>query len=763
MALTKEQILAELRAARRNVALKGKTLDDLTANGKKTFKDKTGVSIGEALRMEKYDTEEGIDATTGRRLRQFAQGATFGLGDQIAGVGAFLVPGGRGYREAQQESKAGIEEFRREKPLEALALETAGGIATGVGSGFTAGKLGLSAATSGLLKTGAASTGRPVVQAASKLGQGIGKSFTSSQGRKRVIPNTVLGLGEGALYGLDYDSPGTGATIGGVTRGLISATPLGRPIARSIRDRSGDLEKATNIPPTGLLDTAKNTLFNKLNPKLQERVRNVFERRVPRGVDEGDQMAIELARGTGVIRDAGENLGVFTGTTGTGNLLPIVGRGTKHWTETAEDIGQLLQAPLEQRGLIQDIIEDVGQKSYGPLDDLFSSGFRATNNNIDELNRLHTGADKLTVRGVNNTVDGEIGNLRDLISRIEGNETTKGLFTKAKTQLVNNPNATVTIRKIVQGEPTPVQVGKASTLYTGKPGPFKVVKEVKNVAEWTADDILEASKDPAYLAKFLDDLGWNANTGKFTNPGQLPDLRSMQQLRNSLRNKAGDPRTGSGGSEHARMVLDQLEGMMERLYPGLKQADALFSSAKNIDDVVNVAAGRGTKVGLRDAPKEILDDLKNARDPIGGKNPLSSLENLTTWVRSFGADAAQKEALESQFLATHFQKYVMAPLAKGPGLGTKKAAELFDYLNGREGRAYLERFVRNSDPGIRKQQADLIMDNLRLLSMKITNPERRQTIMNALKLATGATLIGGVASQVFGGGGDRIDPERPTF
>ena len=550
-----------------------------------------------------------------------------------------------------------------------------------------------------------------------------------------------------------------GAGIGGAARGLISATPLGRPIARSIRDRSGDLEKATNIPPTGLLDTAKNTLFNKLDPKLQKRVRNVFERRVPRGVDEGDQMAIELARGTGVIRDAGENLGGFTGTTGTGNLLPIVGRGTKHWTETAEDIGQLLQAPLEQRGLIQDIIEDVGQKSYGPLDNLFSSGFRATNNNIDELNRLHTGADKLTVRGVNNTVDGEIGNLRDLISRIEGNETTKGLFTKAKTELVNNPNATVTIRKIVQGEPTPVQVGKASTLHSGKPGPFKVVKEVKNVAEWTADDILEASKDPAYLAKFLDDLGWNANTGKFTNPGQLPDLRSMQQLRNSLRKKV-DPEGGSGGSEHARMVLDQLEGMMERLYPGLKQADALFSSAKNIDDVVNLAAGRGTKVGLRKVPEETLDDLKNARDPIGGNNPLSSLESLTTWVRSFGADAAQKEALESQFLATHFQKYIMGPLAKGPGLGTKKAAQLFDYLNGREGRAYLERFVRDSDPGIRKQQADLIMDNLRLLSMKITNPKRRQTIMNALKLA----LIGGAVSQFWpSGGGDRIDPERPTF
>ena len=62
--------------------------------------------------------------------RAAIQGATFGLGDELRGIGAALVPGGEGYKEAQQRSLGRVEEVRRQRPVASTVAELAGSLPT---------------------------------------------------------------------------------------------------------------------------------------------------------------------------------------------------------------------------------------------------------------------------------------------------------------------------------------------------------------------------------------------------------------------------------------------------------------------------------------------------------------------------------------------------------------------------------------------------------------------------------------------------------
>lgn len=64
--------------------------------------------------------------------RSAAQGLTMEFADELAGVGAALVPGGRGYREARDELRANDARFSREHPRANLAARIGGGLATAV-------------------------------------------------------------------------------------------------------------------------------------------------------------------------------------------------------------------------------------------------------------------------------------------------------------------------------------------------------------------------------------------------------------------------------------------------------------------------------------------------------------------------------------------------------------------------------------------------------------------------------------------------------
>jgi len=73
-------------------------------------------------------------SAVGDFLRMAAQGASFGFADELAGLGAAVTPGGKGYTEARDESRQRVEDLRGLNPGASLASELAGGVAVpGVG------------------------------------------------------------------------------------------------------------------------------------------------------------------------------------------------------------------------------------------------------------------------------------------------------------------------------------------------------------------------------------------------------------------------------------------------------------------------------------------------------------------------------------------------------------------------------------------------------------------------------------------------------
>lgn len=64
-------------------------------------------------------------------LRMMTQGATMGFADELTGVGAAVVPGGKGYAEARDDSRARVNVLREEAPAASILSELGGGILSG--------------------------------------------------------------------------------------------------------------------------------------------------------------------------------------------------------------------------------------------------------------------------------------------------------------------------------------------------------------------------------------------------------------------------------------------------------------------------------------------------------------------------------------------------------------------------------------------------------------------------------------------------------
>lgn len=82
------------------------------------------------------------DAVEGQKLRQFAQGVTFGFGDEIEGLIRSSLPGGPEYDAARDEVRNKLKAYQQANPGEALTMELAGALIpsivmsmTGVGTG----------------------------------------------------------------------------------------------------------------------------------------------------------------------------------------------------------------------------------------------------------------------------------------------------------------------------------------------------------------------------------------------------------------------------------------------------------------------------------------------------------------------------------------------------------------------------------------------------------------------------------------------------
>ncbi len=132
----------------------------------------------------------------GNILNPVLQGATLGFSDEIAGMGAAMIPGGNDYTEGRDESRADTAAFAERNPELSLAAEFAGGFAVpGLGGA------------------------RTVVKGADALRRG---------GRAAAI-----GATEGAAAGAGYSEDGTlqgmaqGALLGGISGPFATAIGSG--------------------------------------------------------------------------------------------------------------------------------------------------------------------------------------------------------------------------------------------------------------------------------------------------------------------------------------------------------------------------------------------------------------------------------------------------------------------------------------------------------------------------------------------------------
>jgi hypothetical protein len=149
-----------------------------------------------------------------------AQGLTFGLADELAGM-----VGGPG---ATQRMREDVAAFRGQNPYAAMGLEVAGAIPTGIGIGAGLGKL---------------------AQLGGRAGQ-AGKFLSAPA----MLPQATIGAAEGATYGAGTgETPGqrlTGGLVGtglGALGGLVSA-----PIAGAITRRFAPGMQAENILRTNI-------------------------------------------------------------------------------------------------------------------------------------------------------------------------------------------------------------------------------------------------------------------------------------------------------------------------------------------------------------------------------------------------------------------------------------------------------------------------------------------------------------------------------
>jgi hypothetical protein len=143
--------------------------------------------------------------------RAAIQGATFGLGDELRGIGAALVPGGEGYKEAQQRSLGRVEEVRRQRPVASTVAELAGSLPTSLA--LTRGASMIAPIGRGLRSTRAL----PRMNLLSKGGPAptLGRAGTMG----------LLGAAEGAVYGAG--SAESGDRLGGAIKGAAIGAPLG--------------------------------------------------------------------------------------------------------------------------------------------------------------------------------------------------------------------------------------------------------------------------------------------------------------------------------------------------------------------------------------------------------------------------------------------------------------------------------------------------------------------------------------------------------
>ncbi|UYQ70963.1 hypothetical protein OF122_12935 [Pelagibacterium flavum] len=191
------------------------------------------VAERDAIKNQIVDSGTHTVGTDSSPLDTFVQGATFGWGDEARGLvqgGIAALQGadfGDTYRRTVDESRALVDQERRQNPVGAFASEVAGAIPTGIAAG---GQL-----------------------------AGRGASLLPRMGW-----GAAVGSGQGAVYGAgaaDEDSRGSGALFGGATGGAVGAAiPAIAQGFRGLFQRTGAV-----MPEIDDLYRARDAAYNRVD------------------------------------------------------------------------------------------------------------------------------------------------------------------------------------------------------------------------------------------------------------------------------------------------------------------------------------------------------------------------------------------------------------------------------------------------------------------------------------------------------------------
>lgn len=214
-----------------------------------------------------------------QRIRAAAQGLTLGLSDEAEAALRSLLPG-QTYESAVQDVRGKLAAYRQDRPLEALAYEVGGGLATGVAGGAralaaTAGRAGMREA----LKAGARAA------TTSAVGQGVISGAASAEGG---VENRLRGaaVGGGLAVALPF--------------AVSRATRL--PGVRQVTEGAGTLYDMARRGAADVMEgTPLQALGRAIEPTDATRVARIARGSLPTGPTAGS-LAEETARARSAVR-----------------------------------------------------------------------------------------------------------------------------------------------------------------------------------------------------------------------------------------------------------------------------------------------------------------------------------------------------------------------------------------------------------------------------------------------------------------------------
>lgn len=642
----------------------GEDKDEVEAWALGWIADRYGTNFGTLGAVRRANLAEGGE---GGKLRGMAQGATFGLADELTGAWKFisaLAPGGRpigeagqAYREGQQRSQAGVERFRREHPVQAALSEVAGGLLV-----------------PGLGTVGLARAGAPVFRGLSsasrvaRAGSGglLGTAGATTHLAGEAEPGFRSRVSAGVPTWAGGEAPGWIHPLSAAAGGAFSAAS---PISRAMGGPTATQARVRGPLPYKLQSPIVRTPPPVQGPRPQPgKVAELLEPVRQTGQAVADKIPVRLRSPLAKVPEGeffGRPQGQATGEilaeqTGRGVVPPPItaSRPTTGRVATTEDGYKFFETP---DGKWVDNLDPSGRDmTFNSLAELEAAPIGVTIERAGAAVRPPTPR-PLPMRGAQGgttDVAGEVG----------------AVVNRAKTQREGLEAALEVDKQAVYGPLDALYATPITRTATGRIRPQGWATDAAVGAGHATEEVIDAARaDARKLAGFLKAKGLDrvfsgrtvhsqadkealAQAGALlrtkTDNGLNPSIKGMQALRRSLINIT----RGQTAPEAAHKALDDVEDIIRRMFPELEAADEIFKRSRQQLDGFNLGAKKSSRtLSFRNPDVELglgtsVDELRH------------SIDEVMEIVKNTGGDLAQQQAVASQFLDGVFHRTILAPL-----------------------------------------------------------------------------------------------------